>query len=78
MSLTYCGGYLRELREAAGLTLQAVADRMRRDWGYDVTALEIEDWEAGRPPEGPYADQAWALSRALGLETIDGLFRPEE
>ena len=29
MSGSWSGGYLRELREAAGLSLQAVAERMR-------------------------------------------------
>ena len=76
MSGSWSGGYLRELRESAGLSLQAVAGRMREGWGYDVTALEVEDWEADRPPDGPDADQAWALVRVLGLERIDDLLRP--
>ena len=59
---------IRELREAAGLSVEAVAAAMTRG-GYQISAPTLYHWENGN--REPALDALPALAKALKVSLID-------
>lgn len=71
MDATLVAQSLKSAREAAGMTMEQLADQV------GVTRQAVGQWEAGSSPSGP-ARRLLAQIFNVELDVIDGWFEREE